>query len=92
MLRSILHWTKFPENISKLFLNEKKKKNGTNDFRSHYIGRQRRQRHLNGPYMHTKEKQPFRSNSAAFIKASRAVYARIECEQTTAFELLKMLQ
>ena len=53
MLRSILHWTKFPENISKLFLNEKKKKNGTNDIRSHYIGRQRRQRHLNGPYMHT---------------------------------------
>ena len=53
MLRSILHCTKFPENISKLFLNEKKKKNGTNDFRSHYIGRQRRQRHLNGPYMHT---------------------------------------
>ena len=30
-----------------------------------------------------KEKQPFRSNSAAFIIASRTVYARIRCEQTT---------
>ena len=39
-----------------------------------------------------KEKQPFRSNSAAFIIASRSVYARIWCEQTTAFELLKLLQ
>ena len=39
-----------------------------------------------------KEKQPFRSNSAAFIIASRTVYARIRCEQTTAFELLKLLQ
>ena len=38
------------------------------------------------------EKQPFRSNSAAFIIASRTVYARIRCEQTTAFELLKLLQ
>ena len=28
-----------------------------------------------------KEKQPFRSNSAAFIIASRTVYARIKCEQ-----------
>ena len=35
-----------------------------------------------------KEKQPFRSNSAAFIIASRTVCAR----QTTAFELLKFLQ
>ena len=39
-----------------------------------------------------REKQPFRSNSAAFIIASRTVYARIRCEQTTAFELLKLLQ
>ena len=39
-----------------------------------------------------KEKQPFRSNPAAFIIASRTVYARIRCEQTTAFELLKLLQ
>ena len=39
-----------------------------------------------------KEKQPFRSNSAAFIIASRTVYARIRCEQTTAFELLKLLR
>ena len=39
-----------------------------------------------------KEKQPFRSNSAAFIIASRQVYARIKCEQTTAFELLKLFQ
>ena len=39
-----------------------------------------------------KEKQPFRSNSAAFIIASRTVYARIRCEQTIAFELLKLLQ
>ena len=37
-----------------------------------------------------KEKQPFRSNPAAFIRASRAVYARIRCEQTTAFEHLKL--
>ena len=36
------------------------------------------------------EKQPFRSNPAAFIIASRTVYARIRCEQTTAFELLKL--
>ena len=35
------------------------------------------------------EKQPFRSNSAASNIASRTVYARIRCEQTTAFELLK---
>ena len=35
-----------------------------------------------------KEKQPFRANSAAFIIASRTVYARIKCEQTAAFELL----
>ena len=39
-----------------------------------------------------KEKQLFRSNSAAFIIASRTVYARIRCEQTTAFELFKLLQ
>ena len=38
-----------------------------------------------------KEKQPFRSNSAAFIMASRTVCARIKCEQTTTFELLKLL-
>ena len=31
-LRSILHWTKFPVNISKLFLAKEK---GTNVFRSH---------------------------------------------------------
>ena len=31
-LRSILHWTKFPVNISKLFLTKEK---GTNVFRSH---------------------------------------------------------
>ena len=39
-----------------------------------------------------KEKQPFRSNSVPFIIASRTVYARTECELTTAFELLKLLQ
>ena len=39
-----------------------------------------------------REKQPFRSNSATFIIASRTVYARIRCEQITAFELLKLLQ
>ena len=39
-----------------------------------------------------KEKQPFRSNSTAFIIASRTVYARTKREQTTAFELLKLLQ
>ena len=39
-----------------------------------------------------KKKQPFRSNSTAFIIASRTVYAGIRCEQTTAFELLKLLQ
>ena len=39
-----------------------------------------------------KEKQPFRSNSAAFIIASRTVYARIKCQQTTKFKLLKLLQ
>ena len=39
-----------------------------------------------------KEKQPFRSNSAAFIFTSRTVKARIRCEQITAFELLKLLQ
>ena len=38
------------------------------------------------------EKQPFRSNYAAFIIASRTVYARIRCEQITAFVLLKLLQ
>ena len=32
-----------------------------------------------------KEKQPFRSNPAAFIIASLTVYARIRCEQTTTF-------
>ena len=36
-----------------------------------------------------KEKQPFRS---AFIIASCTVYARTKREQTTAFELLKLLQ
>ena len=36
-----------------------------------------------------KEKQPFRSNPAAFIIGSRT-YARIRCEQTTAFEQLKL--
>ena len=41
----MLHWTKFPGNITNLFLN---KKNGTNVFRSHYNGRQRRQTDLNG--------------------------------------------
>ena len=35
MLRSILHWTKFSDNITNLFLN---KKNGTNVFHSHYDG------------------------------------------------------
>ena len=39
-----------------------------------------------------KKNQPFRSNSTAFITASRTVYARIRCEQTTEFELLKLLQ
>ena len=39
-----------------------------------------------------KEKQPFRSNSAAFIMASRTAYTKIRCEQTTAFELVKLLQ
>ena len=39
-----------------------------------------------------KEKQPFRFNSSAFIIASRALYARIKCEQTTVFELLKLFQ
>ena len=38
ILRSILHWKKFPENISKLFLAKKK---GTNVFHSHYNGGQR---------------------------------------------------
>ena len=38
------------------------------------------------------EKQPFRSNSAACILPSRTVYAIIKCEQTTAFELLKLFQ
>ena len=39
-----------------------------------------------------KKKQPFHSNSTAFIIASHTVYARIRCEQTTTFELLKLLQ
>ena len=39
-----------------------------------------------------KQQQSSRSNSTAFIIASRTVYARIRCEQTTAFELLKLLQ
>ena len=39
-----------------------------------------------------KEKQSFRSNSAAFIIASRTVYARTKFKQTTAFELSKLLQ
>ena len=34
-----------------------------------------------------KNKQPFHSNSTAFIIVSHTVYARIRCEQTTAFEL-----
>ena len=38
-----------------------------------------------------KDKQLFRSNSTAFIIASRTVYARMKCEQTTEFELLKLL-
>ena len=38
------------------------------------------------------DKHLFRSNSAAFIIASRTVYARMKCEQTTEFELLKLLQ
>ena len=45
-LRSILQWTKFPDNISKLFVNIK---NATNIFRSHCNSRQRQQRYLNGP-------------------------------------------
>ena len=32
------------------------------------------------------QQQPFRSNSTAFIIASGTVYARIRCEQTTAFD------
>ena len=39
-----------------------------------------------------KKNQPFRSNSTAFSTASRTVYARIRCEQTNEFELLKFLQ
>ena len=39
-----------------------------------------------------KQQQPFRSNSTAFIIVSRTVYARIRCEQITAFKLLKLLQ
>ena len=39
-----------------------------------------------------KEKQSFRSNSAVCIIASRPVYAIMKCEQTTAFELLKLFQ
>ena len=38
-----------------------------------------------------KEKQPCRSISAAFIIASRTVYVGIKYEQTTAFQLLKLL-
>ena len=38
------------------------------------------------------KKQPFRSNSTAFIIASSTAYASIRCEQTTAFESLKCLQ
>ena len=34
-----------------------------------------------------KNKQPFHSNSTAFIIVSHTVDARIRCEQTTAFEL-----
>ena len=34
-----------------------------------------------------KNKQPFHSNSTAFIIVSHTVYAIIRCEQTTAFEL-----
>ena len=39
-----------------------------------------------------KEKQPFRSNSAAFIIAGRTIYTRIKCKQSTTFEPLKLLQ
>ena len=39
-----------------------------------------------------KKSQPFSSNSTAFIIASRTVYAKIRCEKTTAFELLKLSQ
>ena len=35
-----------------------------------------------------KQQQPFRSNSIAFIIASRTVYARIRCYQTTAASAL----
>ena len=45
MLRSILHRTKFPDNITNLFLNQK---NGTIVFHSYYNGRQRRKTDLNG--------------------------------------------
>ena len=39
-----------------------------------------------------KEKQPFRSSSAALIMASRTANTKIRCEQTTAFELVKLFQ
>ena len=38
-----------------------------------------------------KEKQPFRSISAAFIIAGRTVYVGIKYKQATAFELFKLL-
>ena len=38
-----------------------------------------------------KEKQPFCSISAAFLIASRTLYVGIKYEQSTAFELLKLL-
>ena len=38
-----------------------------------------------------KEKQPFCFISAEFLIASRTVYVGIKYEQTTAFELLKLL-
>ena len=38
-----------------------------------------------------KEKQPFCSISAAFLIASRTLYVEIKYEQSTAFELLKLL-
>ena len=50
------------------------------------------QHFLNKGKKKNKKTQPFRSNSTAFITASRTVYAGIRCEQTTAFELLKLLQ
>ena len=72
MLRSILHWKKFPE-ISKLFLAKKK---GTNVFRSHYNGRQRRQTDLNGPWscnyqeLNWNKKKNWKSIDVSFFTSS----------------------